>query len=100
MKTRRAPRRSTKGALSTVDVAVQYLDNVGRVLRAKNRKYGDSVSNPERIFSRSDRVEQVRVRIDDKLSRIRMRGPHAVDEDTLLDLIGYLALLAALERHT
>jgi hypothetical protein len=58
----------------------------------KNKKYGDSALNPMRIFSRASTVEQINVRIDDKLSRI-MRGNHSQeDEDVDLDLIGYLLL--------
>jgi hypothetical protein len=39
-------------------------------------------------------MEQLLVRIDDKLSRIaRGAGMEATDEDTLNDLIGYLILL-------
>ena len=40
------------------------------LLVAKNRQYGDSALQPLRLFSRADAVEQLRVRIDDKLSRI------------------------------
>lgn len=62
------------------------------LLVAKNRQYGDSALQPLRLFSRADAVEQLRVRIDDKLSRIR--SSQADDtEDTELDLLGYLVLL-------
>ena len=62
------------------------------MLCEKNRAYGDSALAPVRIFSRSDKAEQIRVRIDDKLSRIR-NDPCALNEDALFDLIGYLILL-------
>lgn len=62
------------------------------MLLAKNRQYGDSALNPVRIFSRSDTVEQIKVRIDDKLSRIA-RGNGEGNEDAVLDLIGYLIML-------
>jgi len=67
------------------------LDEVGRMLVAKNQAYGDSALNPVRVFSKADAAEQLRVRIDDKLSRLS-RGKSA-GEDTVLDLIGYLILL-------
>jgi len=57
----------------------------------KNRKYGDSAINPIRLFSDSDSREQIRVRIDDKLNRLKQGGPDE-DEDIVLDLIGYLIL--------
>lgn len=62
------------------------------MLVEKNRKYGDSALQPLRLFSQADAVEQLRVRIDDKLSRIR--SSQADDsEDAELDLLGYLVLL-------
>ena len=67
------------------------LDEVGRMLVAKNQAYGNSALNPVRVFSKADAAEQLRVRIDDKLSRLA-RGKSA-GEDTVLDLIGYLILL-------
>lgn len=67
-------------------------EGVARMLIAKNRKYGNSALAPLRVFSRADRVEQLRVRIDDKLSRIATSGDSGPDEDTVLDLIGYLVL--------
>lgn len=62
-----------------------------KTLIEKNRAYGDSALNPVRVFCKFDRLEQIRVRIDDKLSRIR-NDPGALNEDALLDLIGYLLL--------
>ncbi len=62
------------------------------MLIAKNKSYGDSALNPVRIFSTSDSVEQLHVRIDDKLSRIT-RGGSFVGDNDLDDLIGYLILL-------
>lgn len=61
------------------------------MLIAKNRSYGDSALNPLRVFSRSDAIEQLKVRIDDKLSRVS-RGTE-IGEDTVFDLLGYLVLL-------
>lgn len=70
---------------------VEECRRVAELLVAKNRAYGDSALDPLRVFSRADPVEQLRVRIDDKLSRIA-RGDSA-GEDTVLDLLGYLVLL-------
>lgn len=66
--------------------------HVLETLLRKNKAYGDSALSPMRVFSRVDAVEQLRVRIDDKLSRLQ-RGAVFEHEDTLLDLIGYLILL-------
>jgi hypothetical protein len=69
-------------------------DDVKSLLLEKNKKYGDSALNPTRIFSKSSPVEQLLVRIDDKLNRIEKgAGLLANDEDVVQDLIGYLILL-------
>lgn len=70
---------------------LEECDAVKAMLLAKNDSYGNSVGAPLRIFSTADPVEQLRVRIDDKLSRIAHGKPD--QEDTILDLIGYLILL-------
>lgn len=68
---------------------------IARFLMEKNRAYGDSARNPRRIFSSADPAEQIRVRLDDKLSRLAARPGSAdpMGEDVILDLIGYLVLL-------
>ena len=69
-------------------------DSVKDLLIEKNKKYGDSALTPSRIFSQSSPVEQLLVRIDDKLNRIQKgAGLLANDEDVLMDLMGYLVLL-------
>lgn len=73
-----------------VDIAT-ICDEVKELLLLKNRKYGDSAINPVRVFSKSDSLEQIRVRIDDKLSRLRNQQ-NDEDEDVITDLIGYLVL--------
>ena len=46
------------------------------------------------LFRSSNAVEQILVRIDDKLNRIQKgAGLLAEDEDVINDLIGYLVLL-------
>jgi hypothetical protein len=67
-------------------------ESIKTMLLEKNKQYGNSALNPMRIFARGiDTVTQLRVRIDDKLSRLA-RGTDN-QEDTELDLIGYLILL-------
>ena len=67
-------------------------DDVKEMLIEKNRKYGDSALNPIRIFAKSDTVEQIKVRIDDKLNRFKNMQKDDT-EDVINDLIGYLILL-------
>jgi hypothetical protein len=66
------------------------------MLLAKNKAYGNSALEPVRIFSKADSEEQLRVRLDDKLSRLA-RGS-ADGEDVELDLMGYLVLLRVARR--
>jgi hypothetical protein len=81
------------------DVAVlirQECDALCELLLDKNRAYGNSALDPVRVFSRASMVEQLLVRIDDKLSRLS-RG-HAAGEDVEQDLLGYLILLRVARR--
>lgn len=66
-------------------------DEIRELLLEKNRKYGDSALNPVRIFSKASTTEQLKVRLDDKLSRLR-NAQDDEDEDVVSDLIGYLIL--------
>lgn len=92
------PEPESHDGSETVKRATAWLAEVSKILVRKNRKYGDSAANPMRIFSRASSVEQLLVRIDDKLSRIaRGDGLLDTDEDVLRDLVGYLALLAAMK---
>lgn len=68
-------------------------DEIKNLLIEKNEAYGNSALNPVRIFSKASTTEQILVRIDDKLSRIRTSGLSTASEDTVKDLIGYLILL-------
>lgn len=72
------------------------LARVEAVLLKKNAAYGNSALAPVRVFSRASAVEQLLVRIDDKLSRLA-RGASA-GEDVELDLMGYLVLLRIARR--
>lgn len=66
-------------------------DAIKNMLLEKNRKYGNSALNPVRVFSKADPIEQINVRIDDKLSRIKSAQKDE-DEDVEKDLMGYLVL--------
>lgn len=68
-----------------------YLMELEDKLVAKNAAYGDAALSPIRVFSKADPLEQIRVRIDDKLKRIQTGNPADV-EDSRGDLIGYLVL--------
>ena len=79
------------------------LDAVKDLLLKKNEQYGDSVLDPINLFARHDPIEGIRVRLDDKYSRLA-RGNDSIesDEDIHLDCIGYhvMALIALRRRAT
>jgi hypothetical protein len=75
---------------SQADIA-SVCEEIKELLLEKNRKYGDSALNPVRIFSKASTLEQLKVRMDDKLSRLR-NAQDDEDEDPTSDLIGYLIL--------
>jgi hypothetical protein len=76
----------------TENQIIEIVRGIEDMLIAKNRAYGNSALEPIRVFSKSDTIEQLYVRIDDKLSRIE-RGHEYPGDDTIFDLIGYLVLL-------
>lgn len=78
--------------MNTEDLIENVCSDIQEMLIQKNRAYGDSALDPVRIFSKSDAVEQIYVRIDDKLSRVK-RGHEYPGDDTIKDLVGYLILL-------
>lgn len=92
------PNPKTKKRTSADEIAAEC-DALKALLLAKNDGYGDSALNPVRIFSRADSVEQILVRIDDKLSRIARGDPNFDSEDTTQDLLGYLVLLRIARRR-
>jgi hypothetical protein len=74
-------------------------DEIKELLLTKNRKYGDSALNPVRVFSKASPLEQLKVRIDDKLSRLK-NAQDDEDEDVVTDLIGYLVLYKIAQSRT
>lgn len=64
---------------------------IAHMLIEKNISYGNSALEPTRIFSTADSIEQLKVRIDDKLNRVKNNQGFAGDND-IDDLIGYLVL--------
>lgn len=78
---------------TTEDWIADVCDEIKALLIEKNRKYGNSALEPVRIFSKAPTDEQLRVRLDDKLSRLARGSVDLEDEDVLLDLLGYMVML-------
>lgn len=66
------------------------LGKIKELLLAKNKAYGDAALNPLRFHSSASPVEQLNVRMDDKLSRMARGGKSGEDEP--LDYVGYWVL--------
>ena len=82
-----------------VELIDMECEDIKALLIAKNRAYGNSFQEPIKVFSRLDTRERIKVRLDDKLSRLA-NGIETdnVPEDTIMDLIGYLILWRVLDR--
>lgn len=76
----------------------QVLSEITEMLIAKNQKYGNSAIEPLGIFSELSPEEGLKVRIDDKLKRIKNGSLDRDDEDVINDLIGYLVILKILQK--
>lgn len=80
------------------DQVYQVLSEITEMLIAKNQKYGNSAIEPIGIFSELSPEEGLKVRIDDKLKRIKNGSLQKDDEDVINDLIGYLVILKILQK--
>jgi hypothetical protein len=80
------------------DEVYRVLSEITEMLIAKNQKYGNSAIEPLGIFSDLSPEEGLKVRIDDKLKRIKNGSLDRDDEDVINDLIGYLVILKILQK--
>jgi hypothetical protein len=74
-------------------------DEIKHLLLEKNVAYGNSALSPIRIFSKAETNEQLYVRIDDKLNRLKNNQSYPGDND-IDDLIGYLVLLKVANQRS
>lgn len=74
-------------------------DEIKQLLLEKNVAYGNSALSPIRIFSKAETNEQLYVRIDDKLNRLKNNQSYPGDND-IDDLIGYLVLLKVANQES
>lgn len=72
---------------------------LAELLIAKNKAYGNSALSPLNCFFKGDATTAIKVRIDDKLSRI-MKGKEYGQDDTVLDIMGYLVLLKIAQENS
>ena len=65
--------------------------NLDKFLIEKNKRYGNSALNPRKVFSKLDAEEGIKVRMNDKISRIE--NSDELRKNDVWDLLGYLSLL-------
>lgn len=59
-------------------------------LKTKNKKYGDSALNPNKIFSKLDADNSILIRLDDKMNRIMNSDELRMND--FFDVMGYMWL--------
>ena len=70
---------------------------MAKLVTEKNKLYGDSALEPVRLFAHDIRPgDAIRIRLDDKLARIRNSGE--LRKNDVADLMGYLCLLCISEE--
>ena len=90
---------SQKPENQTALLIAKTCNDIRGLLLKKNQAYGNSALDPVRIFSKASTKEQILVRIDDKLNRIKQGHNNLNDEDVIQDLIGYLVLLRVWQKQ-
>ena len=72
------------------------LNSIGKFLKEKNKRYGNSALEPSNMFFKGNSEEGIRIRIDDKLKRIK--NSEVLRKNDIVDLIGYLIILCITKR--
>lgn len=70
---------------------VEVCDSMKDLLLYKNQKYGDSALHPNNIFYKGDSTNSIKIRLDDKIGRIRNCEETRIND--VADVIGYCTLL-------
>jgi hypothetical protein len=71
------------------------VDSLKEFLLEKNKRYGDIALNPAHVFSKETASNSIKIRMDDKLNRIR--NSDILRKNDVVDLAGYLVLLMVAE---
>lgn len=77
---------------------VEICDSIKDLLLYKNKKYGDSALNPNNIFYKGDSTNSIKIRLDDKIGRIKNCEETRIND--VADVVGYGILLMASMKVT
>lgn len=67
------------------------LDGIKDMVLYKNTKYGNSALEPIGIFAKGSATNSIKIRLDDKLQRIK--NCDTLRKNDVADMMGYLTLL-------
>lgn len=79
--------------MGTIWKITKICEGLEELLIAKNKRYGDSALKPNKYFSKNISEGGIRIRIDDKINRIK--NSKELRKNDIVDLTGYLILLMA-----
>jgi hypothetical protein len=73
----------------------QITESLCSLLTEKNKNYGNSALSPLGIFSKENATSGLKIRLDDKLMRVK--NSSELRKNDVADLLGYLTLLCISE---
>ena len=86
------PKLFSENNLTESQKKISYIcDSMKDLLLYKNKKYGDSALNPNNVFYKGDSTNSIKIRLDDKIGRIKNCDETRVND--VADIIGYCVLL-------
>ena len=83
----------TKNFTQSQKKIVEICEATKDLLLYKNEKYGDSALHPNNVFYKGDSTNSIKIRLDDKIGRIKNCTETRVND--VSDVIGYCVLLLA-----
>lgn len=78
--------------MNTTDKIKNVCRSIMNVLLEKNARYGNSALEPSKVFSKLNSEEGIKIRLDDKINRVK--NSNELRKNDIADLIGYLILLS------
>lgn len=82
---------ATKDLSESQKKIIEVCDSMKELLLYKNEKYGDSALNPNNVFYKGDSTNSIKIRLDDKIGRIKNSEETRIND--VCDIIGYCVLL-------
>lgn len=77
--------------LTTLEKITTVFRSMANLVTEKNIRYGDAALAPAKIFSKLSPEEGLKIRLDDKISRII--NSDEIRKNDVADIMGYLCLL-------